>query len=212
MTLSRRTHRVLGLVLLLPICGWALTGFVFFIKPGYAAAYSGLRVHLYPLEGASVPPPQADWLDLRMLRTVLGDHLLVRGANGPLHLDPATLAARELPDETAIRSLIGEAIAKEHGRYGDIASVTRTPGESPSASIKTTTGIDIELDWTTLGLQQSGRDTRRIDALYRIHYLQWTGVKTVDRIVGGVGLASLIVLAILGLRLALGGRRAGALS
>ena len=212
MTLSRRTHRILGLILLLPICGWALTGFVFFIKPGYAAAYSGLRVKAYPLEGASVPPPQADWLDVRMLRTVLGDHLIVRGEGGARHLDPATLAARELPEEAAIRRLIGEAIAKDHDRYGDIVTVSRQPGDSPSASIKTTTGVDIELDWTTLALQQSGRDTRRIDALYRIHYLQWTGLKTLDRIVGGVGLASLIVLAILGLRLAFSGRRAGAMS
>ena len=32
---TRRAHRMLGLILLLPICGWAVTGFVFFIKPGY---------------------------------------------------------------------------------------------------------------------------------------------------------------------------------
>jgi hypothetical protein len=210
MTLSRRTHRILGLVLLLPICGWALTGFVFFLKPGYEAAYSSLRVRAYPLEGAGVPQPRPDWLEVRFMRTVLGDHLLVRGPAGRLHLDPATLASRELPDEAAIRRLIGEAIANEHDRYGDIATVTRTSGDSPSASIKTTTGVDIELDWNSLALQQSGRDTRRIDALYRIHYLQWTGFRTFDRVVGVVGLASLIALAMFGLRLAFGGKREAA--
>jgi hypothetical protein len=207
MTVTRRTHRILGLTLLLPICGWALTGFVFFVKPGYDAAYRGLQVRAYPLEGMSVPQPRADWLEIRLVRTILGDHLLVRAESGPTQLDPTTSRPLELPDEAAIRRLIGDAIVPERARYGDIASVTRHPDDSPSASIETTTGVKIDLDWTTLALQQSGRDTRRIDTLYRIHYLQWTGIRTLDRIFGVAGLASLIVLAILGLRLAFGARR-----
>ena|SRR5258705_2926592 len=207
MTVTRRTHRILGLILLLPICGWALTGFVFFVKPGYDAAYSGLHVRAYPLEGLSVPQPRPDWLEIRLVRTILGDHLLVRVEGARLHLDPTTQRARELPDETGIRKLIGDAIAPERARYGDIASVTRHPDDSPSASIETTTGVKIDVDWTTLALQQSGRDTRRIDTLYRIHYLQWTGIRLVDRAFGVVGLASLIVLAILGFRLAFLARR-----
>lgn len=202
MTVTRRAHRVLGLILLLPICGWALTGFVFFVKPGYGDAYGGLHARQYPFEGLSIPQPRPDWLELRMLRTILGDHLLVRAASGPIQLDPTTSRPRELPDEAAIRRLIGDAIAQEHTRYGDIASVERHQGDSPSVSVTTTTGAKIDLDWATLALQQSGRDTRRIDALYRIHYLQWTGVRSVDRGVGVVGLASLIMLAILGMRLA----------
>jgi hypothetical protein len=207
MTVTRRTHRILGLVLLLPICGWALTGFVFFVKPGYDAAYSGLHVRAYPLEGAPAPQPRSDWLELRMVRTILGDHLLVRVESGRLHLDPATLVVRELPDETAIRRLVEDAIVTEHVRYGDIASVERHAGDSPSASIETTTRVKKDLDWTTLALQQNGRDTRRIDTLYRIHYLQWTGIRSVDQVLGVVGLTSLIVLAILGFRLAFGGPR-----
>jgi hypothetical protein len=202
MTVTRRTHRILGLILLLPICGWALTGFVFFVKPGYDAAYSGLHVRAYPLEGLSAPQLRPDWLEMRLMRTILGDHLLVRVEGARLHLDATTLRARELPDETAIRKLIGDAIATERARYGDIASVTRHPDDSPSASIETTTEVKIDLDWTTLALQQSGRDTRCIDTLYRIHYLQWTGIRIVDRVLGVVGLASLIVLAMFGLRLA----------
>ena len=123
-----------------------------------------------------------------------------------MHIDPATGKPRELPDESAIRRLIEEAIAPERARYGEIAQVTRQAGDSPSASIETTTGVTIELDWNTLSLQQSGRDTRRIDTLYRIHYLQWTGVKTLDRVLGVIGLASLVALAFLGVRLAFGGR------
>jgi len=101
----------------------------------------------------------------------------------------AKLLERETRFElaTLIRKLVDAAIASDRGRYGDIASVSRHPGDDPSASIKTTTGVDIEFDWTTLALQQSGRDTRRIDALYRIHYLQWTGVRSIDRVVGAGG-------------------------
>ena len=208
MTVTRRTHRILGLILLLPICGWALTGFVFFMKPGYGAAYGGLHVHEYPFEGLSVPQPRPDWLEIRIVRTFLGDHLLVRVESGPMQLDPTTSRPRELPDDAAIRQLIEDAIAPERARYGDIASVTRHTGDSPSASIETTTGVKIDLDWTTLALQQSGRDTRRIDTLYRIHYLQWTGIRSVDRVLGVVGLALLIALAILGVRLALSRRTA----
>jgi hypothetical protein len=58
------------------------------------------------------------------------------------------------------------------------------------------------LDWKRLSLQQHGRDTDRIDRLYKIHYLQWTGEKTVDRILGLAGLVLLLVLTGLGARLA----------
>lgn len=209
MTNARRAHRLLGLFLLLPICGWAVTGFVFFIKPGYEAAYGSLRVREYPIEGASFPPARPGWLEVRALRTILGIHLLVREQTGWTHLDPATVRPRGLPGEDALRRLVLDAITPGDTRYGEIAAVTRQEGESPSAVVTTTTGVEIELDWTTLGLNQSGRDTRRIDALYRIHYLQWTGVGLLDRVLGVVGLASLLGLAVLGPRLALPPRLSG---
>ncbi len=204
---ARRVHRLLGLVLLLPLCGWAATGFVFFVKPGYDAAYGGLRVREYPLEGSAFPAAQPGWLEARALRTVLGDELLIRGSAGWKHLDPATARERPLPDEAAIRRLVDDAIRDEKARYGEIVAVTRQEDDAPSASIRTATGVTIELDWTTLALRQSGRDTRRIDLLYRIHYLQWTGVGPLDRALGVVGLTSLVILAGLGVRLAFGGRR-----
>jgi hypothetical protein len=202
---TRRLHRWLGLVLLLPMLGWAATGFVFFIKPGYAAAYAGLRVRAYPLESA-LPPPRPDWLELRALRTVIGDHLMVRTEDGPRHLDTVTLEPRALPDEAAIRQLVDDAIATERDRYGSIAAVSRQEGPMPSASIVTTTGVEIDLQWNTLALAQSGPDTRRIDAIYRVHYLQWTGIAPLDRVLGAVGLSLLVVLAGLGVRLAFGRR------
>jgi hypothetical protein len=49
-----------------------------------------------------------------------------------------------------------------------------------------------------MSLQQKGKDTDRIDLLYRIHYLQWTGFKRVDKIVGFAGLGLVMVLTTLG--------------
>ena len=204
MSRARQTHRILGIVLLLPICAWAVTGFVFFIKPGYRDAYSPLHVREYDLAaGEMTLRLQPGWLEMRAVRTILGDHLFVRTAEGWAHLDPATSRPRELPDQTAIRRLLEDCVVSRKARYGQVTSVVRHAGAEPSASITTSTGVEIELDWTTLALSQSGRDTRLIDTLYRIHYLQWTGVRVLDRMLGVIGLASLVILAALGLRLAL---------
>lgn len=208
---ARRTHRILGLLLLLPICGWALTGFVFFLKPGYKQAYASLRVKAYPLDPAAWASgtrvdlsTSSAWLETRSIRTILGDHLLVRTSTGWRHLDPSTMRERPLPDESSVRALLTDAVASEIPRYGSIATIARQEGEAPSAAAKTSTGASIELDWATLTLTQSGEDTRRIDTLYKIHYLQWTGFAPIDRILGLVGLISLVALALLGLRLSLG--------
>lgn len=206
MSLPRRAHRILGLVLLLPICGWVITGLVFFIKPGYSAAYGGLRVRTYSLEGAVTPPARREWLEVRLLRSILGDHLLVQTEGGRVHLDSSTLEPRPLPDELGLRRLVGDAITVDAERYGTIAGIERREGSAPSATITTTTGVIIDLDWPSLACSQSGSDTRVIDGLYRVHYLQWTGIDAVDRVMGVVGLSVLLVLAILGARLAFASR------
>ena len=204
---TRRVHRILGIVLLLPICAWSLTGFVFFVKPGYAAAYAGLRVREYPLEELQAMHPTSEWREARSLRTILGPALLIRTEQGWSHLDPGSLRPRPLPDDTSLRRLLADAIASETARYGEIISLARHDDDPPSATFETSTGVTIELDWSGLSLQQSGRDTRRIDRLYRVHYLQWTGIGPLDRVLGVAGLLSLITLAILGLRLVFGNSR-----
>ena len=47
----------------------------------------------------------------------------------------------------------------------------------------TTTGATIELIGRRCPAAER-RDTRRIDAAYRVHYLQWTGISVVDRVLG----------------------------
>jgi hypothetical protein len=191
----RKLHRAIGIVLLLPFFGWAITGLVFFIKPGYAAAYEVLSPRTYPLAGASPINPDPAWLEFRYFRTVLGDHLLVRTDSGWGHLNPMDKQPRTMPSESDMKLLLKDAFSANPSRYGNISRVS---GET----VWTDTGVEVNIDWKRMSLQQKGKDTDRIDLLYRIHYLQWTGLKRVDKIIGFTGLALVMILTILGAWLA----------
>jgi hypothetical protein len=191
----RRLHRVIGVAMLLPFAGWAMTGFVFFVKPGYGGAYEALTIKTYPLEHAVTIAPRPDWREFRVLRTVLGTHLLVRTDAGWQHLRADTLQPAAAPDPSAVRTLIGDAFADNPARYGHVVAVR-------GATVETDTGARVTLDWNHLQLQQRGRDTDWIDALYRVHYLQWTSVPTLDKILGFTGLTLLLALTAFGATLA----------
>jgi PepSY-associated TM region len=191
----RALHRVIGIILLLPFFGWALTGLVFFIKPGYEGAYEVLSPKTYPLERPLTINPDPTWLEFRYLKTALGEHLLVRTDAGWSHLNPADGRPRGGPTEDEIRTLLKDAFSVNPRRYGDIAKVS---GDTAS----TDTGVEVTVDWKRLSLQQRGTDTDRIDLLYKVHYLQWTGVTIIDRVVGITGIVMVLALTVLGAWLA----------
>ena len=193
---ARRLHRLAGLVLLLPMIGWSATGAIFFLKPGYEEAYSALAVKTYPLATPLAVTTPADWLEVRYLRTVLGPHLVARTAEGWRQFDPVTLAARPAPGEADLRLLLTEAIAGNPVRYGAIMTIAGT-------SAMTSTGATVTFDWNRLSVSQRSRDTDRIDWFYKVHYLQWTGIAAVDRVLGLTGLTLIVVLSVLGARLLL---------
>lgn len=121
--------------------------------------------------------------------------MLVRTVEGWTNLDPLTMQPRPIPSEAELRTLLKDALAANSARYGEIVSISGN-------TAKTNTGVEVSLDWNRMSLQQKGKDTDRIDLLYRIHYLQWTGQKSVDRVVGLVGIALVLVLTTLGVLLA----------
>ena len=194
---SRRLHKLIGIVMILPMLGWAVTGFIFFVRPGYGGAYELLAVKTYPLDGSSSIVPKPDWLEYRVVKTILGEHLLVRTSEGWKHLNPRTLNPVPKPGEDDIRRLLDDAFAANPSRYGRVLRIA-------DRVITTDTGIEVTLDWNRVSLQQRGADTDRIDRLYKVHYLQWTGVQSIDRILGFVGLSLVLVLTVLGIRLAFG--------
>ncbi len=181
--------------MLLPLFGWAVTGFIFFVKPGYEGAYELLQPKTYPMGSEKMAlTPDPSWLEFRCLKTILGTHLLVRTAQGWQHLDPATMTARAKPGEQEIKTLLQDAFSANPQRYGQVAGVEGT-------TATTTTNVRVALNWNRLSLQQTGRDTDRIDLLYKVHYLQWTGIKWLDRMLGMLGLLLIVGLSLLGLLL-----------
>lgn len=197
---TRTLHKVIGLALLLPFMGWIITALIFYVKPGYAGAYESLRFKTYPLEGQFSMAADSAWREFRYLKTVLGDHLLVRTSEGWKQLDPVTLLPRANPADVEIRMLLTDAFSSNPQRYGHVTTISND-------SIATSTNILVLFDWNELSLYQRGPDTDRIDLLYRIHYLQWTGINTIDKILGPLGLALLLTLSILGVRLAVGSEK-----
>ena len=187
----RSVHRIIGILLFIPFFGWALTGLVFFIKPGYEGAYEMLALKTYPMTAGLPITSEPEWLELRYLRTILGDHLLARTKSGWIQLNPTTKQQRNLPSDEDLRKLLKDAFTVNPQRYGDISTINGT-------TVTTNTGVEVSVDWNRMSLQQKGRDTDRIDRLYRIHYLQWTGVKSIDRVAGIVGIAVVLVLTSLG--------------
>lgn len=191
MTRPRRLHRAAGLLLTLPLLAWALTGALFFVKPGWGPAYAPLAVKTYPLGAGAAPAPDPDWLEVRLVRTVLGVHVLARTSAGWKNQSPP-------PGPEARKRLLEDAIGAERARYGQLLD----PSDDP---VRTTSGARLTLDWDRLSLYQRGVDTDRIDLLYKIHYLQWTGHTTLDRVLGILGLALLLALTAMGLFLAFPG-------
>ena len=145
----------------------------------------------YPTETQLQITGEPGWQEFRYLRTILGDHLLVRTKAGWTQVDPDNHQQRTQPTENELRTLVKDAFSSNPVRYGEIASVRENVAT-------TNTSVEVTLDWNRMSLQQKGADTDRIDLLYRIHYLQWTGVKSVDRVVGFVGIFLVLILTSLG--------------
>ncbi len=181
--------------MLLPFICWVITGVFFFIKPGYQNAYENLVIRTYPLNQLNdLKFKDAD--EVRILRSVLGEHLLVKREGGWRQLHPITYEELETVNEQQIRQLIEDAIQLNPERYGKIQSID-------GVKVIMSTDVTINLNWSEMRLYQSGTDTDLINWMYKIHYLQWTGIKEVDRYLGVIGLALVLCLAFLGVFISL---------
>ena len=187
--------------MLVPLVLWGLTGIIFLLKPGYEGAYQKLTPKLYVLEQPLHFASASQWQEVRVLRTILGDHLLVNQQGQWKQLDPVTLDERNAPSESNIKALVSDAISLDLKRYGKIESIE-------AGVVVTNTGVEIWLDWPTMTLRQQGLDTRIIGALYKVHYLQWLGVPSLNKILGALGIILLLCLSALGYKAYRQGRKA----
>jgi hypothetical protein len=198
-----RLHRWLAVVLVAPLVVWTMTGLLFHLKPGWAAAYEQLTVErAEPLALAAVVAPASLGgapSSLELFATTLGPLYRVTDATGTRLVDARTGAPRII-DADAARALALDAIARSPRRaaYGEVASIDLT---ADAATVRFTGGATVTVDRATARLARGGDDTDRIDWLYRLHYLQWTGRPTVDRAVAvaGIGLSWAAMIAGLGL-------------
>lgn len=200
--MSRRIHRYIGLALVLPMIGWALTGVVFLVKPGYDRAYEIITIKAYPLDQPLNIAADESWEEVRVLKTVLGHHLLVTAKGTASHLDFITLKQRPVPSMAEVTLLVEDAIADKRDRYGSVQTVA-------GATAYTTTGIEVTLNWDELKLNQVGADRHFIDWLYKVHYLQWTPWRFANHVLAVVGLLLLVTLTVIGLRIYLKTARSG---
>lgn len=194
-----RVHAYMGLLLLLPLCIWTITGAVFLLQPGYKDAFEQLTVKTHPINKAFELPSSAAWQEARYIRTILGWHLLVRDENGlPQHLHPQTYEPWPWPESEMIAILLSDSIAHNSERYGQITAVEK---QAQTYSATTSAGVEMTLDWLTLELRQTGSDSRFINRLYRLHYLQLTPNPTLNRVLALAVLTLLLAMCFVSLRM-----------
>jgi len=186
--------------MIFPFIAWAITGVFFFIKPGYSTAYERLPVKTYLLAEDDINQltvsMQQSWLEVRYLRSILGLHLLAKNNQGWQQVDPITQKMIKQPTKLQVSTLINDAISINPQRYGQIKEIG-------GLDVTMTTNVTVTLDWNKMNLQQKGADTAFINTMYKIHYLQWTGLKSLDKVLGIIGLALVIILAMLGMTMTL---------
>ncbi|MCO4798084.1 MAG: PepSY domain-containing protein [Colwelliaceae bacterium] len=196
----KKFHKYLGFIMLLPFVAWAITGVFFYFKPGYQDAYQPLLIKLYPIEKLISLPESSQWLEARQLKTIVGDHLLVKTKQGWQHLSPVSLLPIDKPSTEQITMIVNDAINENTDRYGVIESIDKM-------LITTDTKVRITLNWERMTLRQQGVDTDFINTIYDIHYLRWTGFKALDQILGVVGLLLVVLLAGIGVLMTFNSRR-----
>lgn len=195
-----RQHRLLGIILLLPFVAWSLTGVFFLVRPGYEEAYQRIPVYQYPQPSALSLDLAPTWLEIRSFRSILGDHLIVRTAAGWQHLHGDTGNDWPLPGPAELERLLEDAFQFNPNRYGQITGID-------GSRAYTNTDVIIDVNWPTLSISQNGRDSRWIDRIYSIHYLEWTGIHLLDRALGLSGLGLLMYMTWTGYFMAFGRRR-----
>jgi uncharacterized iron-regulated membrane protein len=202
-----RVHRYLALVLVVPLIVWSVTGLLFHLKPGWARAYDMLDAER-PLETAQVTPistiaamfPEGIQR-LELFGTALGPLYRVTTGSGSVLIDATTGARRSPLTESDARTLALDALSRSRQKAG-YGEITTTEAREDVVRFRFSKGVTVDVGREDARISQRGSDTERIDWLYRVHYLKWTGKKTLDRVLSVVGLALIWLVMIPGLVLA----------
>jgi hypothetical protein len=189
----RRAHRFFGLLAVVPLLAWLLSGVTLVVmNPGPSEGVS-IELPTAPLTRTITVRPEPGVEEVRLFSTVLGQHLIQKTEFGWRHLDPTTGTLKPAPAEDEVRRLLDDAFATMDG-FGEITTVT-------ADSVLTSTGRVVTLDWSAFTASYRDETTRVGAVLRRVHGLGLSGVPQVDRwlmILAGV-LGSALALLGLGL-------------
>ena len=211
----RRVHRIAGVALAVPFLVWTASGLLFLVKPGWSGAYEMLDAFRdAPVDASAVLPVRA------VVRGVAAPERLLRADLGATALGPIYRIRARAEDGSSIDALVdahsgavlsplamedakriaidAASRARHPERYGAVASSEEDGG---SARFRFGGGAVVTVGRDDLSVRQTGRDTGRIDALYRAHYLQWTGIPAVDRTFAVIAIGATWLLTAVGLRL-----------
>ncbi len=201
-------HRTLAIALVVLLVVWSITGLLFHLKPGWDRAYDQLAVERPgPLKLAAIVPAPAVEVALAgaaieritLFDTQLGPLYRVSTATGTELVDATTGRKRSPLSVPEAEALIADAVARSPHRaaYG---APHKTHADDRSVKIEFADSM-VTIGRSDARISQTAESTRRIDWLYRIHYLQWTGNKTIDRAFAMLGLALIWAVMIPGIML-----------
>ena len=191
-----RIHRWSAIVLVSMLVVWSITGLLFHLKPGWDRAYDQLSVKRdEPIDTSSVVAiaslPKSSSIEL--FGTVLGPMYRVTTTDSSSIVDATTGRPRTFTPDEVVR-LVDDAVSRSPfaNRYGAHVGIAGNDVRYAGDQVVT-------FSPSTLRVSQQGRDTKRIDWLYRMHYLQWTGNKAIDKILAVGGLVLIWIVMIPGL-------------
>ncbi|HTF88095.1 MAG TPA: hypothetical protein VK843_06765 [Planctomycetota bacterium] len=220
----RRFHRALGMVLVLPLVLWVLTGLLFHVKLRYGEAYEALAVPRAAQPDwslARISPASVLSSGLAEAPLVLGVHpsgsLVYFGklAGQPVAVDASTGEAIAPASTETARAWVAAALsASPHlQRYGSELSAetstsrsARTGTDDPVLVLHYSGAKTVRVDRITGEIAQTGALNDFIDASYRVHYLQWTPWKWANIALEILSIPLVLILAATGLRMALARR------
>jgi uncharacterized iron-regulated membrane protein len=191
-----KIHRWSAIVLVAMLVVWSITGLLFHLKPGWDRAYDQLSVKRdEPIDVSSIVPvsslPKSNSIEL--FSTAIGPMYRVTTNEGASMIDATTGKPRAFTPDEVIK-LVDDGVSRSRfaNRYGAHLSIANNAVRYAGDQV-------VSFDPSTMRLWQEGRDTKRIDWLYRIHYLQWTGNELLDKILAIGGLALIWVVMVPGI-------------
>ena len=225
--MTRTLHRLIGILMALPLFLWIVTGILFNVKYRYAEAYEPLALKIPSTaaewNGALVSPGElvssgkvdsSGRISLFMHPSRTPAYAGVRG-NTPVVLNATTGEYISEAMEDELKHWADDAVGQSQNaaRYGAI--VKRASGkrlsaltgvEDPAIVFEYSEGKTVTVDRLTGEMSQTGTINEWIDWTYRLHYLQWTPWRWVNIALVWIAVPLTLGLACSGLWLAFGPR------